>query len=1211
MSSSFGFPASRQTKSRLVVVVGPPCSGKGTQCARLAARLGAIHISTGDAFRDEVARTSAFGLKIKPFMDAGSFVPDELVIQYLATRLGDSEVQRRGCLLDGFPRTAEQASALLSRVSVNKVVQLENVDPTALIQRAQGRRIDAATGQIFHVDFVQPPSSDESGNPLNLVQRLYDDDSAAFKVRLDIFNSQIGRVLDVFQSAGIPCVAVNAAKPLGEVTEQIIQQVDVDFLANRVPKVATPAVEYAESVERTFCCPITTDLMQDPVICPEGHSFERIAIEAWLEVNSTNPVTRNQLTKSMLTPNRALKESIEIFKRAQAATQAASDVSPEQRVSPGSNATCTMPSSADLEEMLDSQTGVIEHVTHSTAGTTDKEGEEDSTSDEDEPIEPSVTISLTDNISENGGQSTAVVRITPPENFGRAAVDVCCVVDISGSMASMATYEDATGRQVSDGLSVLDLVKHAVKTVMHTLSEEDRLSIVAFDGRARTALPLTIMSARGRAEATTALEALVPQGSTNIWAGVLAGMEALRGETASAGSNDNMVDGARGKAVLLLTDGQPNISPPRGCVAEMRDFLDTHPDFSFQLNTFGFGYSLDSNLLLELAREGNGTYAFIPDAVIVGTTFVNSIANVLSTFAQNATLSLSVANGAAFGPMSWVNPSGKAQAHSQEVAAGSSTKLLLPGGLNVSEESWGLSVALGPLQVGQPRSIAVPIILPPFEASTGGAAQPTYLHAVVNYPTVLCGGSTGEEGRVAVEGSRRDASDIAVVDALRAKVISIGKHAVVIASDENRKSGSRRRGRTSGNTAGGQKAEILVSKLAQELRAKLADWESPSAARSPRAIAINETKGADADATPPPESKAVRQLRALLTDVEGRMSKALQGTSRFHRWGRHYLRALLRAHEVQLCTNFMDPGLQMYGGSLFAQLRDRGDKIFLELPPPQPMVTADSSGLHAQRGRQARVKNRTTTSSAARAAAPASPPVKVPNMQTYYAGSGGGCFGPMSTVLVQCANGRRQRTHVRDVRPGDFVAVSGDSQSTSADIDQADDARKTVKAHTDDIESTPCRKHRKPVFARVECTVHIARDPETQPPLVSVGGAGLHITKRHPVFVAGRWQQAGAVARSKSVTSTTNTDVNDDRLVTDCVYNFVLEEGAGPLIVGGVPCATWGHGMTGPGIGHAFYGNRENVMATLRTLPGWERRKMVRVTGSLRDSRTDAVVGVY
>merc|ERR1719236_157861 len=140
------------------------------------------------------------------------------------------------------------------------------------------------------------------------------------------------------------------------------------------------------------------------------------------------------------------------------------------------------------------------------------------------------------------------------------------------------------------------------------------------------------MTKDGRDNAVSVLENLEPRGQTNIWGGLLAAMDALRVSDAEAA--------ARQKTILLLTDGQPNVCPPRGHLTELRDYKDKHPEFSFQINTFGFGYNLNSELLLDLALEGHGTYAFIPDAVIVGTVFVNSVANVLSTLTQNATLHL-------------------------------------------------------------------------------------------------------------------------------------------------------------------------------------------------------------------------------------------------------------------------------------------------------------------------------------------------------------------------------------------------------------------------------------------------------------------------------------------------------------------------------------------------------------------------------------------
>merc|ERR1719199_1862650 len=140
---------------------------------------------------------------------------------------------------------------------------------------------------------------------------------------------------------------------------------------------------------------------------------------------------------------------------------------------------------------------------------------------------------------------------------------------------------------------MLDIVKHAVKTVIQTLGDEDRLSLAAFDHTTDTVFALGEMTPAGRAQATDALECLAPRGQTNLWGGLQAGLDALCAPDP---------DGAdRTKSLLLLTDGQPNIKPPRGHEQEFRDYLDAHPDLTVAVNTFGFGNSLDSELLLDLA----------------------------------------------------------------------------------------------------------------------------------------------------------------------------------------------------------------------------------------------------------------------------------------------------------------------------------------------------------------------------------------------------------------------------------------------------------------------------------------------------------------------------------------------------------------------------------------------------------------------------------
>merc|ERR1719359_1482882 len=145
-------------------------------------------------------------------------------------------------------------------------------------------------------------------------------------------------------------------------------------------------------------------------------------------------------------------------------------------------------------------------------------------------------------------------------------------------------------------------------------------------------------------EYVKALEQLRPRGRTNLWAGLHQGLESLREDAPPPGA------AARAKYVMLLTDGRPNINPPNGHVEELRNYRDAFPDHHVSISTFGFGYALDSDLLLSLATEGGGGYAFIPDALIVGTVFVNACASILATLTHDATLHLTPKGGTAFAP---------------------------------------------------------------------------------------------------------------------------------------------------------------------------------------------------------------------------------------------------------------------------------------------------------------------------------------------------------------------------------------------------------------------------------------------------------------------------------------------------------------------------------------------------------------------------------
>lgn len=291
--------------------------------------------------------------------------------------------------------------------------------------------------------------------------------------------------------------------------------------------------------------------------------------------------------------------------------------------------------------------------------------------------------------AEGASEVEVLVNITPPSG-ARTPVHIVCVVDVSGSMSSSADVPG--GSSEATGLSLLDITKHAVKTILHLLGPNDLCSLVAYTDDAEVVFEGQAVTESSRKKLIEQLEELHPRNSTNIWAGVLEGMECVR----RASENDS----TRQSSVILLTDGLPNKRPPRGEVVMMQKHMDKYPDLSFSMNTIGFGYSLDSPLLIDLAKTGNGTYAFIPDSGLVGTVFVNLTSNLLTTMSSNVTVSL--------------EPSADAKI------------VQVIGGYSGSMESWGWQGSLGSLTFEQPRSLVVRMECPK-------GAEDTYLTATAEY----------------------------------------------------------------------------------------------------------------------------------------------------------------------------------------------------------------------------------------------------------------------------------------------------------------------------------------------------------------------------------------------------------------------------------------------------------------------------------------------
>ena len=181
-----------------LIFLGPPGAGKGTQAAGVSAHLGVPHISTGDMFRSAIRNQTPTGLEAKRYLDAGELVPDSVTIAMVKERLSMDDC-RPGYLLDGFPRTVEQAIALDEISAPDAVVDID-VPDERLLDRLTGRRICGKCQGTFHVSIL----ADEHTCPVcggELYQRN-DDKPETIATRLKAYHDQTEPLIGYYSGLG-------------------------------------------------------------------------------------------------------------------------------------------------------------------------------------------------------------------------------------------------------------------------------------------------------------------------------------------------------------------------------------------------------------------------------------------------------------------------------------------------------------------------------------------------------------------------------------------------------------------------------------------------------------------------------------------------------------------------------------------------------------------------------------------------------------------------------------------------------------------------------------------------------------------------------------------------------------------------------------------------------------------------------------------------
>lgn len=207
-----------------IILLGPPNVGKGTYAGHIEKRYSIPKISTGDIFRENIAKKTGLGAEANNYISKGLLVPDETTINMLLDRLKKSDT-KNGFILDGFPRTTKQAEALeKNNIKITVVVNLR-ASEKVLIDRVSGRRTCESCGAIYHIRNVPPKKPgvcDKCGG--KLVQRE-DAKPEIFKERLRVYKEQTSPLIEYYKKRKL-LVDIDANRELGEIVESVFKVLD-------------------------------------------------------------------------------------------------------------------------------------------------------------------------------------------------------------------------------------------------------------------------------------------------------------------------------------------------------------------------------------------------------------------------------------------------------------------------------------------------------------------------------------------------------------------------------------------------------------------------------------------------------------------------------------------------------------------------------------------------------------------------------------------------------------------------------------------------------------------------------------------------------------------------------------------------------------------------------------------------------------------------
>lgn len=208
----------------IYIITGAPGAGKGTISEIIEKDLNLVHISTGDMLRDHIHKKDEIGLKVKAIIDKGELISDNMIEEIIHERLSKKDIKESGALIDGFPRTVEQAKDIFNTIKIDGLIETY-LEDEVIVQRLSKRRVCPECGASYHLVSKKPKQENVCDVCSSDLIHRDDDKPDVIKKRLQTYHEQTAPIIDFFKEKGVSYLQLRGDLDLNTQREFIVNQV--------------------------------------------------------------------------------------------------------------------------------------------------------------------------------------------------------------------------------------------------------------------------------------------------------------------------------------------------------------------------------------------------------------------------------------------------------------------------------------------------------------------------------------------------------------------------------------------------------------------------------------------------------------------------------------------------------------------------------------------------------------------------------------------------------------------------------------------------------------------------------------------------------------------------------------------------------------------------------------------------------------------------